>query len=134
MRWLLDECVDSGLVEFLRRSGHDVVYVAELMPRASDTDVMALAESENRLLLTEDKDFGELVFRQARPVPGIVLLRIGAGQGRLKTERLQAAIGRFGNTLFGRYAVVDASRVRSRPLVRIVGVNPPSEPGRGLDE
>jgi predicted nuclease of predicted toxin-antitoxin system len=116
MRWLLDECVDAELVEGLRRSGHDVVYVAEIAPRASDTEVMELAEREGRLLLTEDKDFGELVFRQRRPVPGLVLLRIGATERQRKSERLHAAVGHLGETLFSRYTVIEEARIRSRPL------------------
>ena len=116
MRWLLDECVDLALVELLRQAGHDVTYVSDIAPRASDMEVMTRAESEARLLLTEDKDFGDLVFRQARPVPGIVLLRIGAMQRHLKPERLTAAVDQFGVSLFGRYTVVEEGRFRSRPL------------------
>ena len=124
MRWLIDECVDVGLVEQLRQSGHDVVYMSDVAPRASDADVMNRAESETRLLLTEDKDFGDLVFRQRRTVPGIVLLRIGAMQRHQKAERLLAAIGRFGTTLFGRYTVIEASRFRSRPLGPMANTSP----------
>jgi predicted nuclease of predicted toxin-antitoxin system len=86
MRWLIDECVDAELVEQLRRSGHDVVYMSDVAPRASDIEVMHRAENETRLLLTEDKDFEDLVFRQRRSVPGIVLLRIGALQRWRKSE------------------------------------------------
>jgi predicted nuclease of predicted toxin-antitoxin system len=74
------------------------------------------AHGENRLLLTEDKDFGDLIFRQAMPVPGLVLLRIDSRRRSLKAARLQAAIGRFGETLFGRYTVIEEARYRSRPL------------------
>jgi predicted nuclease of predicted toxin-antitoxin system len=116
VRWLVDECVDTGLVELLRHSGHDTTCVSEIAPRATDLEVMCRADSENRLLLTEDKDFGDLIFRQARPVPGIVLLRIGAMQRERKAERLIAAIDRFSNSLLGRYTVVEETRFRSRPL------------------
>ena len=119
MRWLVDECVDSGLVEQLRQSGHDVVYMSDVAPRASDAEVMNRAQSEARPLLTEDKDFGDLVFRQQRAVPGIVLLHIGPTQRQRKSEQLLAAIDRFGDTLFGRYTVIEESRLRSRPLGRI---------------
>ena len=76
MRWLIDECVDAALVVQLRESGHDVIYMTDVAPRATDAEVMSRANRENRLLLTEDKDFGDLVFRQAKTVPGVVLLRI----------------------------------------------------------
>ena len=76
MRWLADECVAAGLVALLRADGHDVVYVAEAAAGLSDADVITLASREMRVLLTEDKDFGDLVFRRERAVPGVVLLRI----------------------------------------------------------
>jgi predicted nuclease of predicted toxin-antitoxin system len=76
MRWLADECVDAGLVSHMRAAGHDVMYMAEVAPAASDALVMMRARAERRLLLTEDKDFGDLVFRHGQSVPGIILLRI----------------------------------------------------------
>ena len=92
MRWLVDECVDAALVARLRDAGHDVVYMAEIAPAESDAEVMRRAHEDNRLLLTEDKDFGDLVFRRGRPVPGIVLLRIDPARKALKAQRLDAAI------------------------------------------
>jgi predicted nuclease of predicted toxin-antitoxin system len=116
VRWLVDECVDADLVALLRRTGHDVVYMSDVAPRAPDAEVMSRAHRENRLLLTEDKDFGDLVFRQARPVPGIVLLRIDSSRRSGKGPRLLAAVSRFGDRLFGRYTVIEDARFRSRPL------------------
>jgi predicted nuclease of predicted toxin-antitoxin system len=116
VRWLVDECVDASLAALLREFGHDVVYMAEVAPRTADTEVLNYAVHENRLLLTEDKDFGDLVFRQARPVPGIMLVRIEPPRRSRKRARLLAAIDRFGDTLFGRYTVVEDARFRSRPL------------------
>jgi predicted nuclease of predicted toxin-antitoxin system len=118
VRWLIDECVDAALVLQLRESGHDVSYMSDVAPRATDLEVMRRAYSETRLLLTEDKDFGDLVFRQARPIPGLVLLRIDSTRRLLKGTRLQAAIDRFGERLLGRYTVIEDARFRSRPLHR----------------
>ena len=100
MRWLADECVAAPLVAFLRVGGHDVLYVAESAAGFSDADVIALALHEKRLLLTEDKDFGDLVFRRERSVPGVVLMRIGPENAALKAVRLTAAIERYGEELF----------------------------------
>lgn len=60
MRWLADECVPASLVAFLPADGHDVFYVAEAAAGLNDTDVIALAARENRILVTDDKDFGDL--------------------------------------------------------------------------
>ncbi len=116
MRWLVDECVDAALVARLREAGHDVIYMAEIAPAASDTEVIQRAQTDGRLLLTEDKDFGDLVFRRGRQVPGIVLLRIEPTMHALKSRRLDAAIDRFGDSLFGRYMTVEEARFRSRVL------------------
>ncbi|MES2196724.1 MAG: DUF5615 family PIN-like protein [Pseudomonadota bacterium] len=116
MRWLADECVAAPLVVFLRTSGHDVLYIAESAAGSSDADVISLALRENRLLLTEDKDFGDLVFRRQRTVPGVVLMRTDFDNPMRKALRLQATITRYGEELFGRYTVVEDGRVRSRRL------------------
>lgn len=117
MRWLVDECVDAALVESLRLSGHDVVAVSDISLRATDMEVMNHADSEGRLLLTEDKNFGDLVFRQSRPVPGIVLLRISTVHRERKAERLLACIDRFADALIGQYTVIEEGRFRTRPLL-----------------
>jgi len=59
MDFLADECCDRGLVERLRQSGHDVVYVFESRRGAADDDILAMAFDQRRILITEDKDFGE---------------------------------------------------------------------------
>ena len=116
MRWFVDECVDAGLVTGLRAGGHDVVYAAEIAPAASDTAILDMAQAQERLLPTEDKDFGDLVFRRGVRVPGTVLLRIDPALHALKLRRLEAAVARFGDKLFGRYTIIEEARFRSRPL------------------
>jgi predicted nuclease of predicted toxin-antitoxin system len=116
VHWLVDECVDAGLATLLRALGHDVVYMVDFAPRTVDELILGQAEREGRLLLTEDKDFGDLIFRHGRRVPGLVLVRIEAEQRLHKGQRLRAAIDRFGNALFGHYTVVEVARFRSRPL------------------
>jgi predicted nuclease of predicted toxin-antitoxin system len=116
VRWLADECIAAPLVARLRAAAHDVVYVAETASGLSDADVIALALRDTRLLLTEDKDFGDLVFRRKQPVAGVVLMRIDVEDAQLKMARLSAAIERYGDRLFGRYTVVENGRLRSRQL------------------
>jgi predicted nuclease of predicted toxin-antitoxin system len=114
--WCVDECVDAALANGLRAAGHDVFYAAEFASGSTDAEVIRLAQTDRRILLTEDKDFGELVFRARMAVPGVVLLRLDPAQHLLKWVRLDAAIAHFGNMLFGRYVVVEENRFRSRPL------------------
>jgi predicted nuclease of predicted toxin-antitoxin system len=125
MLWLADECVDAGLVGRLRDAAQNVSYIAEMSAAASDAEVLRRAQAEARLLLTEDKGFGDLVFRSELPAPGVVLLRIDQEKHLLKWNRLESAIAKFGVTLFGRYLVIEEARFRSRPLLKSVSGSRP---------
>ena len=116
MRWLADECIAAALVAWLRGAGHDVLYIAEAAAGTSDSEVIALAMAENRLLLTDDKDFGDLIFRGQNSVSGAVLMRIDPDKADFRKMRLAGAIERYGDELFGRYTVVEEGRFRSRHL------------------
>ena len=76
MRFVVDESTGKAVVEYLRGSGHDAVAVAEHMPQADDLDILAWAVGDGRVVITSDKDFGELVFRLQRPHAGVLLLRL----------------------------------------------------------
>jgi predicted nuclease of predicted toxin-antitoxin system len=76
VRFLADECCSAGVVASLPAEGHDVVYVIEANAGANDDAVLESAYREQRILLTEDKDFRELVYRLQKPAAGTVLLRI----------------------------------------------------------
>ena len=76
MNLLIDESVDRQTVARLRQEGHDVLYVAEMEPGITDDLVLNRANERNALLVTADKDFGELVFRQGLTSAGVLLLRL----------------------------------------------------------
>jgi predicted nuclease of predicted toxin-antitoxin system len=80
--------------------------------------VIAFAAGENRVLLTADKDFGDLAIRRKLRVPGIVLLRIPPELRHRKWPRLAAAIAALGDRLTGHYTVVELDRIRIRALDR----------------
>jgi len=75
MRFLADESCDFAIVRALRAAGHDVVAVTERLPGAEDQAVIDLAVREERILLTEDKDFGQLVHASRGGGRGVILLR-----------------------------------------------------------
>jgi predicted nuclease of predicted toxin-antitoxin system len=106
------------LIRALRETGHDVLSVLEHSPAASDTAVLALAAQDNRILLTEDNDFGGLIFANAAKagVTSVVLLRIANERQALKVERLLHSVSVQGEHLLGRYTVIDETRIRSRRL------------------
>jgi predicted nuclease of predicted toxin-antitoxin system len=78
MRFLLDQSSDARLVPYLRRLGHDATRVgADYLSGLSDRQVLSLAQAEGRILITDDRDFGELVFRLRQPHTGVIFLRLG---------------------------------------------------------
>jgi len=87
MKILADESVDKQIVEQLRKDGHEVDYVAESTPGISDPEVLNRANELNALLVTADKDFGELVFQQLwASSTGIVLLRLSGMSAEMKAQ------------------------------------------------
>jgi len=116
VRLLLDECVEFGLAKMLRASGHDVVLMQDVEPGADDGRVLELAAAQDRLLVTVDKDFGDLALRRRRPVPGVVLVRIPIEQRHVVGRRLASVLDDFGDRLIGHHTVVQAAKLRIRRL------------------
>lgn len=116
MRLLADECCSAGLVSALRADGHDVLYALEACPGASDDAILECAFSQSRLLLTEDKGFGELVYRLGLPARGIILLRFDVADRALKASRMRELLVQRGEQLHGSLVVLEVDKVRIRPL------------------
>lgn len=112
MRFLVDESSGTAIVVYLREAGHDVLAVAETMPGARDTDILARALEENRVLVANDKDFGELVFRSGQGHAGIVLLRLRDESPANRVRVLKAVLERYADRLPGRFAVATESGIR----------------------
>jgi len=112
MRFLADESCDFAAVRALRAAGHGVVAVAEVSPRADDESVMQLAVRERRMLLTEDKDFGQLVFANRQATGGVILFRFPArARARLGRDVVDLA-ATPATRLSGNFVVVQPGRVR----------------------
>lgn len=115
MKFLADEGLDRQVVEMLREAGHDVVYVAELDPGISDENVLEIANDEQRKLLTADKDFGELVFRQRLFANGVILTRLSGLTPQSKARILVEAIEEHSEHLSPEtFAVVAPGTIRIR--------------------
>src|SRR5258708_5243139 len=76
MKFLIDENLGIQVPHYLRSLGFDVISISELSPGISDEEVLTLANTENRVLITLDKDFGELVFKERLVHSGVILLRL----------------------------------------------------------
>ncbi|MFW6184415.1 MAG: DUF5615 family PIN-like protein [Chloroflexota bacterium] len=90
MKFLLDESADFPLAEVLSHLGHDVTAIARDYPHAlRDEDVLAIASDEERILITNDHDFGELIFRRQLPHAGVILFRLHDEDLDTKSARLR---------------------------------------------
>ena len=112
MRFIVNESTGVAVVEYLRDSAHDVLAVAEAMPQASDAEILARAVNEARILLTNDKDFGELVFRSGQPHHGILLLRLRDESSRNKVGVVRAVLEGYGDRLADGFAVATETGIR----------------------
>lgn len=114
MRFLADENTDVRIVRALRADGHDVVSVAEDEPGIPDEKVLEWANRESRILITEDLDFGELIFRDAMPCYGLLQLRIQGMDTQAKIARVLFSAS--DTALQGQLTTVSESDTRKRPL------------------
>ncbi|MFO1009436.1 MAG: DUF5615 family PIN-like protein [Planctomycetota bacterium] len=116
LRLLANENFPGPVVRELRRRGHDVAWVLELEPGASDEEVLHRAQFELRTVVTFDKDFGMLAFRAGLPAAcGVVLLRLTGPTPDIDNERALEAVTSQEDWA-GRFVVIDDTRIRIRPL------------------
>ena len=119
MTFLADEGVDQQIVERLRLDGHQVAYVAEMSPGISDEAVLLESRGLASVLITADKDFGELVFRQRQASTGVLLIRLWGLTPGAKAAVVSGAIQQHGQELAGAFAVLSPGNIRIRRDVNL---------------
>ncbi len=116
MRILANENFPGPVIRDLRQRGHDVMSVKESMRSAGDTEVLARAQAEGRLVVTFDKDFGELAYRFGLPASsGVILFRLTGPSPEVDNARILSAL-ESGIDWVGCFSVVSDDRIRVRPL------------------
>ncbi len=118
MRFLADENVSRLVVERLRSGGHDVVLIGETRAGARDEDVLNAADAEGRILITEDRDFGELIIRQRLGVHGVILLELDRLSNAAEAAAVAEIVSAHADRLTGNLVVIEPGRIRIRPLHR----------------
>jgi predicted nuclease of predicted toxin-antitoxin system len=115
VKFAADEGVDQQIVDALRKAGHDVLYAAESEPSGPDDALLKRAAAEARILITPDKDFGELVYRQKKATHGVLLLRIAGLSQEAKVRSVVAATVRA-SEITGAFSVLSPGQLRVRKL------------------
>lgn len=114
MDLMADENFPAPVIIALRQRGHNVVAVAETMPGVSDARVLTAAVEGRRLLLTLDRDFGDLIFHHASPAPlGVVLFRLSGSRPQDDNRRMLEVLERLEERA-GQFTTVTDVLVRSR--------------------
>ncbi|HEX6778586.1 MAG TPA: DUF5615 family PIN-like protein [Ktedonobacterales bacterium] len=114
MRFLLDENADYELATFVRSLGHDITTIVEDYTRSTeDPDILAIANRENRVIITNDKDFGELIFRRRLPNKGIILFRLGNEAVEIKQRWLLKVLAEHTHQI-GQFIVITDRGIRVR--------------------
>jgi predicted nuclease of predicted toxin-antitoxin system len=115
VRFLADESCDHRVVVALRAAGHDVVAITETAPGSVDADVLANAVQTSRVLLTEDRDFGQLVFSARMRAPiGVLYIRCPEAARPSLPRWIVATILSLGPKLEGRFCTWKPGKLRLR--------------------
>ncbi len=116
MRLLADENVARPIVEGLRLAGLDVESIGETKAGASDYQVAEAALRDGRILLTEDRDFGEMIVRQKLGLRGVILLELARLSNAAAATRVREIVEMHMNKLDGNLLVIEPARIRLRPM------------------
>ena len=112
MKFLIDTNLGRKFTSLLKQAGHAAIFAKDMLPLYSDEEILVRAEHEGRIIITNDKDFGELIFRLGRPSSGVILLRASTTD---PNERFKLAKGIL-DKAEGRFVVVKEGQVRVRRL------------------
>ncbi|MDO8969330.1 MAG: DUF5615 family PIN-like protein [Saprospiraceae bacterium] len=114
LKFVLDVGVGNKTLQLLRNEGFDVISILEIEPSMDDSDILSIAEKEERMVVTMDKDFGELVYRSGRNHNGVLLLRLEDATGDEKAEIMRKILLSFSEQIEGRFCVFQNGRLRIR--------------------
>jgi predicted nuclease of predicted toxin-antitoxin system len=113
MRFLFDHGIGRAAERALRAAGHDVRSIVEVDPRAADDDILGLAVTQERIVVTTDLDFGELAIRHSIPHRGIVILRMDDADSHQKAAVVSMIVSTMGDTLYRQLTVFQNGRLRT---------------------
>jgi predicted nuclease of predicted toxin-antitoxin system len=116
VRFIVDESTGPAVAEWLREQGHEVFSVYDEARGMGDEDIIKKAATENWILMTNDKDFGEKVYRERRPHKGVVLLRLDDERASMKIKTIKQMLESYADRLRGHFVVVTENSIRfARP-------------------
>ena len=116
IKFLIDENVGFTIIEYLRNQGYDTKSVSELFPSRDDIFIMNNAFQEKRIIITNDKDFGYLIFKSNLQALAIILLRFNDESPKFKIDAIKAILNLPQEKLLNHFIVANEDKIRIRPL------------------
>lgn len=116
LKFLANVNIEKPIVDFLLKNGYDVKWVADIDKKMTDTQVCDLANKEQRVILTNDKDFSEIVFYQKKIVYGIILFRIKGQNIHVKLTLLEKLLKNYSDKIKNHFVVVTKEKLKFIPL------------------
>jgi predicted nuclease of predicted toxin-antitoxin system len=116
IKFLADVNVEKPLVEYLSRQGYDSKWVPDYNCEMSDEDLLQLANQEKRIFITNDKDFGDLIFLQKKLSLGAVLLRVKGQKSEEKIKLMKKLLMGYRDKILNHYIVITKAKIRIIPI------------------
>jgi predicted nuclease of predicted toxin-antitoxin system len=114
MKFVVDESTGDSVAAELRRLGHDVLSIQEAFSGLDDPPILNIAVTEDRIVVTNDKDFGELVYRSGLPHAGVILFRLDDESAGNRVRMMREVLQRCGNQLKDNFVVATERKIRIR--------------------
>jgi predicted nuclease of predicted toxin-antitoxin system len=112
MKFLVDECTGPSVANWLKQKEHDVFSVYDQARGIDDNRIMEIVQTEERILITNDRGFGEKIFRERRQHHGVVFLRLANERSLNKIRVLSELLDQYSETIKDRFVVVTDTQVR----------------------
>lgn len=116
IKFLVDENAGNSIIQFLRDQGYDTKSVSELFPARDDIFLLEKANQEARVIITNDKDFGYLIFKSNISAPAIILLRFKEESPALKINVIKTILNLPEEKILNHFIVADEDKIRIRPM------------------
>ena len=116
IKFLADVNIEKPLVDFLSKQGYDIKWIPDYDCEMPDEDLIQLANREKRILITNDKDFGDLIFLQKRMSAGTILFRVKGQNSQDKIKLMKKLLMGYKDKLLNHYMVITKLKIRIIPL------------------
>src|SRR3989304_10074734 len=119
IKFIADVNIEKPIVDYLLENGYNVKWVADYDCKMNDEGLIKIANTEKRIIITNDKDFGELIFLQKKVSIGVILLRVKGQISQDKIKLIGKLLRDYSNKLLNHFVVITKKRIRFVPLENI---------------